>query len=382
MAVSIWEGNKAQTLIDVIKESNIKDIMAVTDMGLCVANCLEQVAWISEDGNNCINTLYNTIQKNSYSVDSIRVSPKSDLEIYTHNDVDDLRRYIDVIGTSSGVDAILNGYTLSGNISTTGDKTITVDYMGKTATFTVNVKSGLPSGYTAYDYMELNQDKAFDVISRYELTSPYLTSPDVNFQLKQYADISHVGYDVLFSKNKWGTSSPILGYRETGTGIAANAHSNAVYTNGRGVALHALGGDQGSLQYNGYKKGVNKVSVRYTTNQATCKLNDNPVSTISTLSGSGSYGGRFTPMFNPQYNISNGSWMRVNVNSHIGARVGQIKLYLVNSDSVDGNYIPCVRDADSVMGYYDLVGGVFYTTNDPDYATINGDKCVYDCGKW
>ena len=47
-----------------------------------------------------------------------------------------------------------------------------------------------------------------------------------------------------------------------------------------------------------------------------------------------------------------------------------------------GHYIPCVRIADSVIGYFDVVEEVFYTSTDPSYATEGNTNCIYAYGDW
>lgn len=386
MSVSIWEGSKAQELIDGISESNIKGLAMMTDVGMCALECLGQAGWTSENASVYLEKLYDAIHSNGYALESIRVSPKDDIEVYTHNSLDDLRRMIDVIGTFNGIDIVVNGYTLTGNISTTGSKTITVEYMGMTATFSVTVQSGLPSGYSALDWLELDSDLAQEVSDRYSLntgTQTYLPAPDAHISFKSYSNVSQIGYDVLFGRNKWSLAqtAPIFGYRERGTGIATNTHMNAIYYNrNNGVTLSVLGKEWGNVQAYA-NKGVNKVKLRFSSDgsQATCQLNNLPAATVFKFLDA-SYTGGLVPMFVPNYNVSTGEHMNINYKTHIGARVGAIKLYQVNT--AVGNYIPCKRTSDGALGYYDLMGNLFYTTGDPDYAKTTGDKCVYAGGKW
>lgn len=386
MGVSIWEGSKAQGLVDAVNENNIKGLAMVTDVGMCALSCLEQTGWTNANGGIYLQKLYDAIHSNGFALESIRVAPKADIEVYTHNTLDDLRLMIDVIGTFNGIDIIVNGYTLTGDISTTGSKTITVSYMGLTTTFSVTVQTGIPSGYSALDWLELDSDLAQEVSDRYNLntgTQTYLPSPDARITFKNYTNVSQIGYDVLFGRNKWSLAqtAPIFGYRERGTGIATNTHMNAIYYNrNNGVTLSCLGKEWGNVQAYA-NKGVNRVKLRYSADgsQATCQLNDLPAATVFKFLDA-SYSGGLCPMFVPNYNIDTGKDMNINFKTHIGARVGMVKLYQTNT--AVGNYIPCKRTSDGCLGYYDLTGNLFYTTGDPDYAKTTGDKCVYAGGKW
>lgn len=384
MAVSIWEGNKAQDLIDVVNSNTEKSAAIMADIGLCTLNCLENVGWVNDKGSVLTDRLYDAIHNNVNYLDSIRVVTKDDIEVYTHNSLDDLRRMIYVIGSFNGVDVLVSGYTLSGDISTTGSKTITAEYLGKTATFSVNVVNGIPNTYTALDYLELDSNLAQEVSDRYSLNpggSTQLPSPDAHISFKNYDDVSQIGYDVLLGHNKWSLiqTAPILGYRERGTGIATNTHMNAIYLNkNNGITLSVLGREWGGVVAYAVK-GVNKVKVRFSGTAATCQLNDLPTITVPRILDV-SYPGAIVPMFVPNVNITTGEHMKINFKTHVGVRVGNVKLYQTNT--MVGNYIPCMRKSDGALGYYDIVGDLFYTTNDVNYAKTTGDKCVYVGGKW
>lgn len=60
MAVSIWEGSKAQDLIDAV--SNIKQNDGISDaVKAALLNCFQNTAWINGNGQSYYNALYNAL---------------------------------------------------------------------------------------------------------------------------------------------------------------------------------------------------------------------------------------------------------------------------------------------------------------------------------
>ena len=47
-----------------------------------------------------------------------------------------------------------------------------------------------------------------------------------------------------------------------------------------------------------------------------------------------------------------------------------------------GDYFPVKRVSDNVVGMYDVVENVFYTTKTAAYATIGNSSCIYAVGNW
>ena len=62
-------------------------------------------------------------------------------------------------------------------------------------------------------------------------------------------------------------------------------------------------------------------------------------------------------------------------------RVGRVKLFDLTGTLV-GDYVPCVRIADSVMGMYDLIEQNFYTASTTAAVTIGNTDCKYAVGNW
>ena len=99
--------------------------------------CFRKVAWIDQNGQDYYDELYDTLYPAPESISA--VFTQGDAVIWDTNSLDDLKQYLVVtaiFGDSSTAQVF--DYTLSGTL-TAGTSTITVTYMGKTATFSVTV---------------------------------------------------------------------------------------------------------------------------------------------------------------------------------------------------------------------------------------------------
>lgn len=95
-------------------------------------------AWADNQGQTYYNNLYNAFY-GSEVVSINAVFNQGTAKIYTTDSLNNLKQYLTVIATyTSGESYAVTDYSLSGTLSE-GTSVITVEYMGKTATFNVNV---------------------------------------------------------------------------------------------------------------------------------------------------------------------------------------------------------------------------------------------------
>ncbi len=221
----------------------------------------------------------------------------------------------------------------------------------------------LPAGYTKHDY-----------IYKYRGT---VSNFDPVIKIKQYPRIYEKGIDISFGFNSSITSGggAILGSRLRSAQITNNAQSFAFYQNGSKAWMHLYGSDR---MINGVKSGKNIIKFRPASDGATITLNNE-----TPLEVTGSYGSvlsfpGLTVSANPVYYTDQSQTDNPSVNS--GTNIGEIKIY--DGNTMIGHYIPCVRIADSVIGYFDVVEKVFYTSTNPSYATEGDSNCIYATGEW
>jgi len=253
-------------------------------------------------------------------------------------------------------------YTLSGTL-TEGTSSIDVFYGGKGTTFTVTVtqSSPLPSGYTGYDYV----------------TSP---SNHDNTQfanlivLKQYANLNALSMEVQFK--------PISGHNDGGGLIGRRIGTNstnsyAMYAKTGKLSWHFHGttpsGD--SQRPNITEEAVNIARFNNTSaSPSSVQANDDAAISV-TWSNNNTLNLAPTLFANATDNTENAI-------SVIGKlQIGYVKFYDLSGDLV-GHYLPCVRNADSIIGMYDIVGEAFYTASNTTVATDGGTGHFYEVGNW
>ena len=168
----------------------------------------------------------------------------------------------------------------------------------------------------------------------------------------------------------------MLGSRLRSAQITNNAKSFAFYQNGSKVVMHLYGSES---QVSGVNAGANIVSFRpLSGGGATLALNDGtPIEITGSYSGELDLPG-LAVFANPVYYTDHSQTDNPSINS--GSYIGNIKIY--DGSTIIGNYIPCIRVADNIIGYYDVIENVFYTAADPSYATVGDSNCIYAYGDW
>lgn len=159
-------------------------------------NCFKHVGW--DHGTDA--TYYNALEEALYADEVKRISAvftPGTHEVYTTDNIESLRNFLVVTATyNDDTQAVVTDYTLEGDISNTGTKTITVKYgRTKTTTFIVSVVTNttgilyewdftkgltdLRQGHTVKlytGYKEINPDGTYE-----GTTPPTLTSSGVQF---------------------------------------------------------------------------------------------------------------------------------------------------------------------------------------------------------
>lgn len=117
-------------------------------------NCFRHVSWIDEYGQDYYNTLRASLYGDDAESISVAFTPGTHV-VYTTDSVESLRHFLVVTATyADGTTATVSRYTLIGDISSPGVKTITVIYgmKNKTATFTVTVVSNTSGIIYEWDF--------------------------------------------------------------------------------------------------------------------------------------------------------------------------------------------------------------------------------------
>lgn len=222
----------------------------------------------------------------------------------------------------------------------------------------------LPAGYAQHDY-----------VYKYR---GVVTNLDPLIKIKQYSKIYEKGIDIIFGYNSDVTSSgaAVLGARFRSSQVSDNSESFGFYQTGQKIWAHAYGATPQSIS--GINSGSNIIRYRPISGGATLTLNNGNPLTIT-----GSYGRELSLpglaiSANPVYYTDQSQADNPSINA--GTNVGNIKIY--DGSTLIGNYIPCIRVADNVIGYYDVIENVFYTASDPSYATVGDSNCIYAIGDW
>lgn len=349
----------------------IKKFMTLSDAAKqALLNLLSHVAYTDEHGQDYLDDLEAELFRTVDLVSISAVFNQGQNIIYDTDSLDTLKQYLVVTATyddSSTRTVPAANYTLSGAL-TEGTSTITVSYGGKTATFDVTVTHSLvPAGYTAYDYV------------RYTGTSKTTAVRDEFILTKKFDNVQNlkIDFDFMPKVAQEGGTAQLIGSADGNSGnngkvaIYGRTDTKRISCFNRGVAL-AL---------NDIPNMVVNTMCHITVNP-----NDNGKSslTVDELSVSETWGGSYVSLNNeisyfgtvvPEALQSNTQTI-----SNFVA-IGILRLHDLTNVLV-GEYTPCVRDADNVIGIYDAVEGVFHTAQTAKYATIGDADCVYAVGNW
>lgn len=234
----------------------------------------------------------------------------------------------------------------------------------------------LPSAYKKYDYIWIPTNTGSSSeprVSRYR--GAFLA-------LKQYADLNKIGFEFEFQCQQ---VYPSNFYVNVVGGRSASGSTNS-------LALYLKGDGFGSMHYHGNDTTFTSVSyvndVKYK-----CKYTNPSTSpaqiTIGNNSQTLSWTSASTIPNTNLYLFSNPTPSDLNSLGSttvftVRVKVGTIKVFDTDENLIN-KYIPCVRKSDKVIGFYDVIEGIFYTTISSSYisyATLDNPNCFYAVGYW
>lgn len=215
---------------------------------------------------------------------------------------------------------------------------------------------GLPAEYTGYDYIwALNQS-----IQQNIYTNDLLNTAT-------YENLNVLGCEFDYLAVSGHTTVPLFGGRP----VTGNAKSYAFYpqTNALGYHLH---GNDSEIKPTATDGVVHHVI--YTNTSASPSSlqvdSDSPVSITW----------KNNNVINKALSLLSNPFTTPTAVSR-GVQIGRIKLTDMEGNIV-GDYIPCVRNADNVIGIYDAVGREFHTAMTVESCTIGASQCKYAVGYW
>lgn len=328
-------------------------------------NLLAHVAYIDDHGQQYYNALERAMYMTAGVTSITAVFNQGENVIYDTDALDYLRQYLTVTAHyEDNTHEVITDYTLSGTLEA-GTSTITISYAGKTATFEVTVTHSIvPREYTAYDYIS-RKSTATDISNG--------DGSEQAIKTGEYANVNNVIIDFDFSPVKSVSSATdIIGIKTTSSndgfvvfyGNTSNKRISC-YSHGTAIGIN----DNPNIE-------VGKV--------AHINLNPNAASpstlTIDNLSTTGAWTSNNTIAgFLTYFGVYNGFANVWNIKRL--AAIGILKIYDLSNNLI-GEYIPCIRNADNVIGIYDSVTDTFHTSNNLSYSTVGNNNCVYEVGNW
>lgn len=221
----------------------------------------------------------------------------------------------------------------------------------------------LPYGYVRYDYIEKYTGT---VRNTYPL-----------IRIKEYPTIYEKGIDITFGYSSLaGSTIALLGARNRSSSVSDNSRSFAFYTDKSGVFMH-LYGSQTTITSSGVTASNNLIQYRPNGSGAVVTVNGVDVTVTGSYSSALSLLGLGVSA-NPVIYTDDSQATIASITG--GARVGNIKIY--DGDALIGNYVPCLRISDNVIGMYDTVDKAFYTAERLSYATPGNADCMWRAGEW
>ena len=228
-----------------------------------------------------------------------------------------------------------SAYTLSGTLAE-GTSTVTVSYGGFTTTFTVTVSPTpvVPSEYQSVEWVGRTATTA-------QVAGPYIVT-DITESAK--ADIAGYSIDLSASISRpiyttAGTVNPILGWGSAAAvyfGATANQQAIGFADNASNVfsASDVPLDTKHDFHVSWDSTGASAETGTYTCSRAFTA----------------------TALTNPTLHIGTGFYQ--------ATASGTYKIYgnvvVKKNDTIVGNFYPCYRKADNVIGFYDSVSGNFY----------------------
>ena len=312
---------------------------ALTDeIKLALLNCIAHVAWSGTDGEDYYTDLYNALYPSVSPVSISAVYTQSGT-VYPYYSLDQLKSDLVVtVHYSDSTSAVTNAYTLSGTLAE-GTSTITVTYGALTTTFNVTVTaSPVPTGYTPLQYVERPTDAAANTCYNSTGFTPNGTDDlevKMTVELLAAPSSSSGGYFLACRQNNSGNT---LGFGiyvpQAATSIGTfDGESCMIEPEGSGISII---GKKYSLTVT---KTPTSITVTDGTNTNT--ITRTPRAMANALSVFGL--------------ISTTSQLNVPICGRIYA------LEATEGETLKLKFVPCKRDSDSAVGFWNPVASEFKT---------------------
>ena len=330
-----------------------------------ILDCFANVAWTSADGQDYYNALEAALFPPADLVSISAVFDQTGVTIYDTDSLDDLKPYLTVTAIYDNTySEVITSYTLTGTL-TAGTSTITVSYGGKTDTFSVTVTGSiLPSGYTLYDYIRYTGEAwtGSNPARAYIITTqkfPNLDDLIIDFYCRPHTA-------------QTGGTAGLIGGHASATG---NANGVQFYgrTDTQRVSCFSHGSALGIDSIPNMQVGK---TIHVHLDPGTASPSTLTVEDLSTTEAWTSSNTINEPLGLFGQASPNSATLKPFVD------MGILRVYNVSDESLAGEFYPCVRDADNVMGIYDTVSETFYTATNENVATIGNANCMYTVGNW
>lgn len=293
-------------------------------------------------------------------------------------DFSNITTYTDMFGATSGTGVPDDCFII---VKDNAAKTwITSKFSRLTNVRTVaEIEDDIPNTYDTYDYIWVSKTTGSSSEPRPSLPA------GAYIGLKQYSDLSQLSYefDFMLTENVYPSNFglAVLG----GRSASGATNSMATYITGDyKLAQHCHGIDSGKLNLT-YSAGT-KYRIKFensTVSPSSLSLSENS-DNITWSNNPTIPDTRFCLLNNPTpSDLSNYSANKIITTK---TRVGTIKVYDINQNLIN-KYVPCVRKSDNLIGMYDTIEKVFYSTlstatNHRNYATVGNTNCIYELGNW
>ena len=287
-----------------------------------------------------------TVVASAVTLSSISAVYTQSGTVYDTDSLDSLKADLVVTATysdSSTQTVPAGDYTLSGTL-TVGTSTITVSYGGKTTTFNVTVSSSVPTGYTRANYIENPTQTNFAPLVNTGVT-PSTTSNlevDIDFMMtsEQIAEASN-GYKYIIAINS-GTGNWTVGCC---VGVAPN-NTDALAFNGASSSITPFGTSSVLNQ---------RMNISATFTPTGTSITDGTHSASN--SGTGRNHGQ--PIY--LYGLKTINTTTYAITYTMIARIYSCTVRENGTEIL--RVIPCVRNSDNAVGFWDMVHENFITAS-------------------
>ena len=295
------------------------------------------VAYANDQGQTFYNNLYNALYPQVGLVSISCVFTQGDAVIYPSDSLESLKRYLIVTALYDDASTeVVTDYMLSGTLAV-GESTITVSYGGLSTSFdaVVSSESLVPSEYTQIEY-----------VNRPSSAGPGVYA-NTNVSLSGVGDVVVIAD--FMQKTGSNYSSYIVGVRVN----IANTNTNGIVVgiNSTEDGLFAWSGDSASLSQ--ASTTVNRrISVTATFTGSNCTITDGESTAISAEYEPVDYRNQPICIFGRKKTTSQ-------VSDAFSGNCYYVKIS--EGGTVKLELIPCTRNADSAVGFWDRVNSRFIT---------------------